>query len=372
MRASLVLPLASVLLAWAPSALAARTFDAAGPEAVAVRALDASTQIASPTAAGPYPLIVASHGFSAGGDNQIGWARHFASWGFVVAVPSFPSPFSPDHAVNAGIIGDLVASLTGANAAANKVKPGPFGLEGHSAGGLATALAAAKISPSAVVLFDPVDAADAGKAAYASMCAPVLAIFAGPSSCNNQAGWRAFAKDTKSELISFGVKGSTHCDGENAPRGLCGTFCGGAASPARQEAYAHYATALFLAKLAGDARGVTALADAAVTADADLEGAVRAAATCVAAPGQDAGVPPSDGGTASSSSGGSSGATPPGATPGGSSGSDAGDPAAEGGPSDAGCGCKSAVTRADSAGLVAGLSGLLALVAAGRRRRRRD
>ncbi|MCA9585105.1 MAG: hypothetical protein KC657_07095 [Myxococcales bacterium] len=369
MRTAAAVALSSALLAWAPSALAARTFDAAGPEAVEARALDASTQIVAPTAAGSYPLIVASHGFSATGDNQIGWARHFASWGFVVAVPSFPSPFSPNHAVNAGIIGDLVTSLTGANAAANKVKPGPFGLEGHSAGGLATALAAAKISPAAVVLFDPVDNADAGKSAYASMCAPVLSIFAGPSSCNNQAAWRAFASATKSELVSFGVKGSTHCDGENAPRGLCSTFCGGAASPTRQEAYAHYATALFLAKLAGDARGVTALADAAVTADTDLEGVVRAAATCTAAPGSDAGAPPPDGGT-TSSSGGSSGTTPPGATPGGSSGADAGDPGTEGGAGDTGCGCKSAGTQSENAGLLAGLAALCAVVAAGRRRRR--
>src|SRR6476620_5993750 len=35
-----------------------------------------------PDAAGSYPLIVASHGFSANASNQVGWAEHFASYGF--------------------------------------------------------------------------------------------------------------------------------------------------------------------------------------------------------------------------------------------------------------------------------------------------
>jgi len=345
-------------------ALAQRAYAAKGPSAVETKTLDASTRLVVPTGAGSYPLVVASHGFSASGDNQIGWAEHFASWGFVVAVPSFPSPLAPDTAANAGIIEDLVTRLRGPLAAANKVAAGAFGLEGHSAGGLATAVAAAKIAPAATVLFDPVDRDDAGKAAYGSLCTPVLTIFAGPSSCNNQAGWKAFASTAKGERVSFDVKGSTHCDGENAPRALCGTFCGGAATAARQDVYAHFATAFLLARVTGDAAAAAALADATMTADTEIAGITRAASTCAATP--DAGTS----GSSSSSSGGASAGDA--GTSGGAAAAGSGDAPAGDASSDSGCGAAPAGLAASRASRVAQTLAALALAAAlllARRRR---
>lgn len=261
-------------------AAGARTYAAPGSAAVEIKTLDSSTSVVVPVSGGPSPLIVASHGWSASGNNQLGWAKHFASYGFVVAVPTFPSPLSPDTATNAGIIEGLVTKLTGAMASTYGVSPGAFGLEGHSAGGLATTVAAAKLAPAAMVLFDPVDKNGEGKTAYAKLCQPVLAIFAESGSCNVNAEWSGFKGTTKSDVVSFKVQGSTHCDGENAKRTLCGPFCGGGADPDRQAVYAHYTTAFFLSKLKGDAAATAAMADAVVASDSDLVGASHAPSTC--------------------------------------------------------------------------------------------
>lgn len=335
MRPAVILAsLASAALVVAsPAAHAARTYGVAGPKAVAVKALDNATSLVAPTSGGPYPLVIASHGFSASGDNQIGWAKHFASWGLVVAVPTFPSPLSPDTAKNASTIDDLVNRLRGPLATAEGVSTGAFGLEGHSAGGLATTVAALKLTPAATVLFDPVDKDGVGKAAYAMLCSPVLALFAEASSCNNSAGWRPLP--TTSDLLAFDVKGSTHCDGENAARGLCGPVCGGAATADRQATYAHYATAFLLAHLAGDAAAATALVDATVAADSALANVKHSVSTC-AKPTGDAGPPPSDGGpSSSSSSSGASGQAAP-ADP------QPGEPLPPVPASNAGCGCRMA------------------------------
>lgn len=340
-------------------ASAARAYGAAGPKAVGTKSLDASAQIVAPTTGGPYPLVVASHGWSASGDNQLGWAKHFASWGLVVAVPTFPSPLAPDTATNAGIIEDLVSRLEGPLASAHGVAPGAFGLEGHSAGGLATTAAAMKLAPAATVLFDPVDSGAVGKVAYAKLCAPVLAIFAGPGSCNNNGEWRGFATSAAGDLLAFDVKGSTHCDGENAARLLCGSFCGGAADATRQAVYAHYATAFLLARLAHDTSAEAALVDATVDADADLAAVRHGVSTC-AKPGQDAGA--SDGGSTSSSSGGGADPSPS------SSAEPAAGPAAPAPASEGGCSVQASGAPASSLASAALGLALGALLVRGRKR----
>jgi MYXO-CTERM domain-containing protein len=359
MRALAPIAVAVLAVVTPASALAARTYEVPGAKAVAVKSLDATTSLVAPTSGGPYPLVVASHGFSASGDNQIGWARHFASWGFVVAVPSFPSPLAPDTAKNAAVIEGLVTKLQGPLAATEGVASGPFGLEGHSAGGLATTVAAMKLTPAATVLFDPVDRNSEGKTAYAKICAPVMAIFAGPSSCNNNAEWRAFAKSAVGDLVAFDVKGSTHCDGENGARALCGTFCGGAASAPRQGIYAHYATAFLLARLTNDAAATSALAAAVVDADADLDAVMHGTASC-SAPSPDAGTS-ADAGTSTPADGGAT-AGPVAPSPAAAGGEGEGSTA----PPDTGCGCRTTPGPVSSA---SGLALALAALLVARRRR---
>jgi dienelactone hydrolase len=252
-----------------------------------------------PNAAGTYPLIVASHGFSASADNQVGWAELFASYGFVVVAPTFPGGFSPDHVKNGKIVVDVVKGIATADTPAKgKVDVAHVGLEGHSAGGLATTLAAADLAPAATVLFDPVDNADLGKAAYAKLCTPVLDLFAMPSMCNNTSGWFAFRTTSKGPTTSFRVKGSTHCDGENAARSLCGFTCGGAADPTRQKVYARYATAFFLAHLKADTTAGATLGAAPLGADDEIGEVSIGGGGCTT--GGDAG---GDGGVATDSGG---------------------------------------------------------------------
>lgn len=353
------------------SASGSRTYADDGTLTVEVKTYDASTDVVVPTTGGPYPLVVASHGWSASGTNQLGWAKHFATYGFVVAVPTFPSPLSPDTTTNSGIIKSLVTNLTGKDAAQYHVAAGKFGLEGHSAGGLATTVAAAGLSPDAVVLFDPVDKAGAGKAAYGGLCGPVLAIFAESGSCNQNAEWLGFESSTKADLVAFKVAGSTHCDGENKARTLCGPFCGGAADPDRQAVYGHYATAFLLAKLKGDATAAAALDDTTVKADDALVGALHTASTCGTTSPTDAGTSTKDGGASSSDASSTSSSSSSSSGDGGSSGDKGGGTngsSATDAPSD---GSASGCSMGGGSGAGASLFVALMTVVAQRRRSRR-
>jgi dienelactone hydrolase len=239
-----------------------------------------------PNGSGPYPLLVASHGWSATSAQQLGWAEHFATYGFVVVVPTFPNTLDPDATADANIIAEQIALYTNpatSSPAQGLVDPARVGVEGHSAGGLASTLAAYQLHLGATVLFDPVDANDAGRAAYASLCGPVLALFADPSSCNNEAEWSSFATDTTATSTTFHVVGSTHCDGEDPDRGeLCGLVCNGVAEATRQAVYARYATAFFLANLNGDPVAASALAPIALAADTTIATITSASGTSCA------------------------------------------------------------------------------------------
>jgi MYXO-CTERM domain-containing protein len=246
-----------------------------------------------PDGAGPFPLIVASHGFSASGDQQEGWAQHYATYGFVAAAPSFPNTISPDENVDSGVIQALVTlySTPGNGTPADgKVDGTKIGLEGHSAGGLATTLASVAISPTATVLFDPVDANMVGQDAFPMICSPVLGIFADASSCNNEAGWSAFRTTSAGPAVLLDVIGSTHCDGEDPPRAICGPVCGGAADATRQAVYARYATAFFLTYLQGDQTAAATLTMSSLAADTSISNVdVKAGTSCSITSPADAG-----------------------------------------------------------------------------------
>ena len=262
-----------------PSIAAAESYEKAGPAKTKSAAFTSGAvkgQIAYPTdGAGPFPVIVLGHGFSAAPDNQIGWGLHFASYGFVAIAPELCSGLlcAPDPAAAPQIVSTSIAYLDSAQSPVKgKVDVTRLGLEGHSAGGQALAVVAAQIKPTAVVLFDPVagmgmsgDSVEPGKTAVAGICSPLMTIFAesqaGANSCNKNGNWKPFGLSSTGPRIGAIVKGSTHCDGENNARALCGFTCGGAADPTRQGRYAHYATAWFLGYLKDDA---AALAEATV------------------------------------------------------------------------------------------------------------
>lgn len=361
---------ASAALVVAHAREARADYAARGPEAFVTSDLAASStgaiggKLVVPNGAGPYPIVIASHGFSASSANQLGWAEHFASYGFVVAAPDFPGGLSPDHAKNAAIVEALVGEVA---RAVPKADPTRIGLEGHSAGGLATALAGAKIRPGAIVLFDPVDTNGIGKAAFEQICSPTLVLFADGGQCNKNAEWKGFGPLAKGPLVLASVVGASHCDGENAPRGLCAApvfGCGAAAAPARQAVHARYATAHLLARLKNDPAAAATLVATALGADGEIAStSASAGAPCAVSPvdaGPDA-SPPVDGGIAPrdagapSGDGGSTASTPSPATA---------DPATTS--ADDGCGCRVAAPTTVAPGLLAGFA---ALVLVARRRR---
>jgi dienelactone hydrolase len=357
----------------ASASFAATDFGAKGPEATTTSNLPAGAatggKLVVPNGAGPYPILVASHGFSASSANQLGWAEHFASYGFVVAVPDFPGGLSPDHVKNGDTIVTLVNDVATAVPKADKTR---IGFEGHSAGGLATTLAAAKVKPGAVVLFDPVDNGGRGKTAFATLCSPTLVLFANAGTCNNSAGWKAFGAATTGPLTLASVVGGSHCDGENASRGVaCSLFCQqSGADPARQTVHAKYATAHFMAVLKNDADAKALLADTALAGDTALsDTSVKAGAPCSGTtPGSDAG-PTTDGGSTPTP-------TPTGTTPGtpgtpGTPNNPGGSPSAQpedGAATESGCSAGPGAASGSIGAVALGLA--VGLVAVGRARRR--
>jgi dienelactone hydrolase len=295
----------------APVARAAQDYSAPGPEAFTTTDFANGTsgslggKLVVPNRAGKYPLLVNTHGFSGNAAQQLGWGEHFASYGFVAVVPSMPGGLPPDHRGNGDIIRALAllfSDPTYVSPAQGKVDAERIGLSGHSAGGLQTTFAAALLKPRATVLFDPVDYQMTGRPVYATLCSPVMAIFAEPGSCNTQAEWSTFKTTSQGPLVLLDVIGSNHCDPINPAMLGCDLVCGGVSSAQNQANYSRYTTAYFLARLKDDAAAASTLTESALAANAALRSTlVRDAPNCAIGPadgGLDASpdvAPPPDG-----------------------------------------------------------------------------
>ncbi|MGE0326911.1 MAG: MYXO-CTERM sorting domain-containing protein [Polyangiaceae bacterium] len=403
------------------SSARAADYSQPGPLTTAVQSFNtsgANGKVAYPTnGSGPFPTLVLGHGaLFANADQQIGWGEHFASYGFVaiaVNLGSFPDGNGGTPIIEAALnyLDSAPAPLAGLADTAN------FGLEGFSAGGQSFAVAAVGLKPQALVLFDPVGGSgmgggtDPGGSAVPNICSPTITIFTEASTCNSNSNWSPFAMASSGPRATLRITGATHCDGENADRGgLCGGFCGGAATPAKQGRFAHYGTAWFLAYLKGDSAALAEVTDSALAADSAIKntgtadgpdcdgntgnggsGGAGNAGAGGAQGGSDAGGAATGGagqggsagnatGTGGSGFGGSAGASGgnAGTGQGGSSGSGQGGSQAgssgsgAGGSSgdDSGCSCRASGAGSRSPGAAA-LFGLLGLVALRRRRSRR-
>jgi dienelactone hydrolase len=138
------------------------------------------------TAEAPSPVVAFGHGYLA----DVGWYEstlaHLASWGIVVIAPRSAGELFPDHAAFAD---DLLSALDWVVAEAGRpgsgwpggpVDPKALGLSGHSMGGGAALLAAAR-DPSirAVATLAAAEGDPSAIAAAAQIAAPVLFIAAG-------------------------------------------------------------------------------------------------------------------------------------------------------------------------------------------------
>lgn len=163
-------------------------------------------------------LVILSHGFARGPDQMTGWAEHLASWGAEVVTPElcFASFINVDHEANGRTLADLATELGDDR---------PVILAGHSAGGLASTLAADELGDSVagVLLLDPVDSDGLGAATSPS--APFGALFAAPSRCNADGNGTDMLP---SGADAFDLAGATHCTFEDPTDGVCTAVCGGA------------------------------------------------------------------------------------------------------------------------------------------------
>jgi pimeloyl-ACP methyl ester carboxylesterase len=156
-------------------------------------------------------------GFMRDRDRMRGWADAIARRGMTVVTMDFcqPTAFDGRHAENAR---DMIAVREA------------LGLHdivyvGHSAGGLASLLAAADDGAArAMVLLDPVDFADLAEAAAARATVPALVLLARPGICNLRSNVRdALPRLANATVVS--VDAATHCDFEWPPSALCRAAC---------------------------------------------------------------------------------------------------------------------------------------------------
>lgn len=164
--------------------------------------------------------VILAHGFSRAAENMSGHAEHLASWGLTVVVPDLcHSSFTDADHVQNGL--DLVALATALSVDA------PL-YAGHSAGGLASLVAAAEDDDAQGVLgLDPVnDFSGSGSGYGARVAAPVAGLFGESSACNsNNNGVEMYA--AAPETIAVRVTGADHCDFENPTDSACTAFCAG-------------------------------------------------------------------------------------------------------------------------------------------------
>ena len=190
-------------------------------------------------AAGPMPVIVFVPGTSTPRWSYSGNAQHLAAWGFVVALPSMPEN---DLAVRASDVQHLLSYLEALNRDRDsdfygRIDVTRIGLTGHSLGGIAPLMIAARHDPPimAALPLDPVNP-DGNDWDYEAegmrIGAPVAIIGARSHTCN----WFARYREMYPHLgtghrAMYIIQDGGHCDfldpGIPLAASVCGLICGG-------------------------------------------------------------------------------------------------------------------------------------------------
>jgi pimeloyl-ACP methyl ester carboxylesterase len=183
----------------------------------------------------PAPVVAFGHGYQASVDAYESTLSHLASWGIVVIAPRSGGGLFPSHAAFAS---DLLSALDWVAAAARSpdgdwptdaVAPGSLGLSGHSMGGGAALLAAAR-DPTirTVATLAAAETAPSAISAAAKFKAPALFVAAAddviaPVDAHQRPMFEAIASES-AQLRT--IEGAGHCgflDGESAIlRLICG------------------------------------------------------------------------------------------------------------------------------------------------------
>ena len=211
------------------------------PGAVAGRMLQAT--IYTPSTAGARPVVVISPGFQMQRTQYVSYARHLATWGFVVVLTDYAGgSLFPNHTT---IATDVPAVITWALAqTALAIDPQKVAVAGHSLGGKISVFAASLDSRiKAVVAWDPVDSSSPSVAPE-KMTGLSTAIAVIGETTNGSGGgmpcaptadnYVAFYAAAPAPAIAVTVVGADHMDWVDDPScGVCG-FCGPGSAPAER------------------------------------------------------------------------------------------------------------------------------------------
>ncbi len=177
----------------------------------------ATADLITPATEGDWPRIFLSHGFMRGPAQMIGWAEHLASWGMEVVVPSLchASIIDTDHAQNG-------TDLTLFN---DELGGGPVVYAGHSAGGLASLIAASQDDDAVGLIgLDLTDADGLGASAAGGVGVPTYALVGEANSCN-ASGNGVDTVRAAPDVNIVRIAEADHCDFENETDWMCTTLC---------------------------------------------------------------------------------------------------------------------------------------------------
>jgi dienelactone hydrolase len=164
--------------------------------------------------------VVLTHGFMRNREQMRGWARHLASWGLTVYTPNLchATFIDANHPKN----GEELAAFANTHLQGSRVL-----YIGHSAGGLASVLAATH-DPDAlgVLTLDLVDTENLGLQAAPGLRLPVYGLVGDPSWACNSDGNGIPALQAAPDHTLLRVTDAVHCDFESPTDSGCTTVCG--------------------------------------------------------------------------------------------------------------------------------------------------
>ncbi len=262
------------------------TVDGAGGRKVTITVCEPSLDGGTTVAAGPFPLVVLSPGFSLDKSNYDSYCRHLASWGFLAVIQNYSeSAFDLKHAdlaADAVALIDWVAS--DASGLKDRLDATRIATAGHSLGGKVSLLAAT-LDPriKVVVGWDPVIAGAPGAAQDPTPVVDVpLAVLGettdstvgpyGQACAPAGANFQTVYDAAKPPALKITVAGANHMVWlDDTDCGLACMVCNAAtADPAWVHLLTRRTTVAFLRKhLLDDASMDPYLAGAAMQADVD-------------------------------------------------------------------------------------------------------
>ncbi|MEZ4768815.1 MAG: hypothetical protein R2844_10380 [Caldilineales bacterium] len=208
---------------------------------------------------GPFPGLVLGHGFARSRAQHANNGVFLASHGYVVVTLNFPNPLSPDFDAWATQISAALDWMEAQNSDPlslffDQIDTDRFGVLGHSAGGMATWVAASRDSRiKATMPLDPVPGGGFDLTTLgAAVTNPSGWTGAPGSSCNASASYNQFYPLVQaSHKAQYIVADATHCDFEDPTNILCTAVCG-SASEARRQIWRRYTVSWLNYYLKGD------------------------------------------------------------------------------------------------------------------------